>query len=361
MTSSINRPGYPSAPPPPPATSAAPPPPPPAAPPPPPPSHVQVPLLGVPGAPVVPAGAPLAQPLAELAGLDWSKANSEGGEWIKPGRAGRAKFHLRCVGARQGRTEDSKSPYLAWDFVVVATENPDAHPVGSAALVQVNLTGHKWAATMAPKRIMQMSLGLSGKDVTAIQNPVYPTHRGTVVEWCDPHQPLNGVEIVIEAFLKMTKGRDSPAHPIVESKVYPVKGRSLLDIESGRGLPPTPDHSSPFVRDLTLEAYHAQPEVQLHRDFLTYQATKGTAQPGTAAMYAQPPPPPPPPGPRPVSPDGRHEWDGANWVPRAQAPAPPPAAAPPPPPAPAAPARQFSPDGKYELINNAWVPVQAPF
>lgn len=359
MTTSIQRPGYPASAPPPPMHT--PPPPSPPVPqyatPPPPPPPPPVPQYATPPQPPVqarPAGVQ-AQALPEMDSLDWNNTSGGGdGKFPSFGREGRCRLHLRCVGMRMDRTQEKKEPFLAWDFVVVASDNPVDHPVGSTLTHMVKLSGG-YNGQYAPQKIMGAALALTGGDAGSIIPPNRAAGiRGTVVEWCDPHQPLAGVEVLMHVDGDRTKGRQSAPHPIGKVKMMPVKGRTLGDLAGGRAAPATVDFQSPYVQTRSLAEYSAIPEHPLYREQMVYEQNQGQA-----GGYAQPPPspggyvPPPPPAapaaPQ-VSPDGKWILMNGQWVPHAPAPV-----APPPP---AAPARHISPDGQYELINNAWVPLQ---
>lgn len=234
-------------------------------------------------------GAPAAMIPNEFWDMDW--ANSQGfgnGKLLTYGATGRTRLHLRVEAQRMDVTAKKKEPFIAWDFHVVASDNPADFPVGSKAAHMIKVGRQQLSS---PRNVMDTAIALSGKDYTAIVLPnirAQPPVRGTVAEWCAAHQPLKGVEIIADIEVDMTKGTNGPAHPFPKIVLTAFKGRSLADLEANRAVPPTEDFKSPLVACRALDEYL---RIQPHPLYLAQQqqqANQFARPPGGPGGYPQP-------------------------------------------------------------------------
>lgn len=349
---------------------------------PPPPPPVQAALPHVPAAPPPPSAYPAQQPApaaapytqhspppgnaapmsaderaAQEALYDQDMSgDADGGKLLSPnyGHTGRTRLHCRIIRQKYGRLDTKKTPFVKWNMDIIASDNPVDFPVGSRCTQLIKLGAGELTAG---KNIMTFALGASGYDVTEIIAPRKDPNtgqlmeRGTVAKWADAHQPLSGVEVVIDIEVQMSKGRQSAAHPFGMVNVYPVKGRTLRDLERGTATEPTAQSASPHVTQRTLEEYMRLPD---HELYTLSKRLAAVAAGGAGGGYAAPPPQhqapaaPPPPAASPMRQQFNGVWHtvvGGAWVadpvsavslpppPAAPAiPPPPPNAVPPPPP-----------------------------
>jgi hypothetical protein len=244
---------------------------------------------------------------------------SERGNYFSPG----GLFDLEITRVHVMQTQKSGIAFIVETEVL--TSSMAAHPVGSSGTWFQKMASPAIAFS-AIKGFYYAALGLDlRQDALAIAQEVDPVIEAFSDYAVSEANPLRGHYIHLETQATKTreKGMDFTVH-----KWSPMNFAALGGV-------------APDWRQLLRDAQAPR------------SPTYGGARPAAPGGYGAPPPPSGGPAPQ-LSPDGKFQLVGNQWIPYT-----PPAPAAPPPPPPAA-GPQLSPDGRFQLVNGTWQPVPPP-